>query len=51
MRAGCGLGNDYFKSDPLNVQLLSYLGQVNPASITEFFDERKEAEALFDQAV
>lgn len=51
MLGGCGLGLDFFKSDPLNQKLLVYLGKVNQAMFNEFFEERKKAENMFDEVV
>jgi hypothetical protein len=51
MRNGIGMGTDFFKSDPLNMRLFTYLGKVNPTMVAEFLEERKNAESMFDQAV
>lgn len=50
-RGGCGLGVEFLKSDPLNQKLFTYLGKVSAQSVQEFFEERKRAELLFDEAV
>lgn len=50
-RAGCGMGVEFFKSEPLNVKLFTYLQKVSQPSLQEFFEERKRAEAMFDEAV
>jgi hypothetical protein len=50
-RGGCGLGIDFFKSEALNVKLITLLGKISQPGIAEFFDERKRAEAMFDEAV
>ena len=51
IRAGCGQGNEFFKTDPLNQKLFTYLGRINQGLIGEFFEERKTAENMFDEAV
>jgi len=50
-RGGCGLGVEFLKNDPLNQKLFTYLGKVSAQSVQEFFEERKRAEQLFDEAV
>lgn len=52
VKGGCGASPiEFFKTDPVNASILTYLGKVNQASIQEFFEERKRAEAMFDEAV
>lgn len=50
-RGGCGLGLDFFKSEPLNQKLFTYLGKINQPILQEFFEERKRAETMFEEAV
>jgi len=50
-RGGCGMGVEFFKSEPLNVQLFTYLQKVSQPGLQEFFEDRKRAEAMFDEAV
>ena len=49
VKGGSG-GLEFFKSDPLNQTLFTYLGKVNTQSLHEFLDERKKAENIFDEA-
>lgn len=51
IRAGCGIGNEFFKNDPLNQRLFGYLGRINQGLIAEFFEQRKLAEDMFEEAV
>ena len=51
LRGGCGMGLEYFKTDPVNQKLIAYLGKVNQTMLTEFLEERKNAENMFDDAV
>jgi hypothetical protein len=44
------MGVEFFKSEPLNVKLFTYLGKVSQQGIQEFFEERKRAENMFDEA-
>ena len=48
---GFGNGTEYFKNDELNKKLFAYLLKVNKDLHNEFFEERKEAEDKFDEAV
>lgn len=50
-KGGCGLGIEFFKSEALNVRLFTYLGKVSQQGISEFFEERKRTETMFDEAV
>ncbi len=50
-RGGCGMGLEFFKSEPLNQKLFTYLGKINQPVLQEFFEERKRAESMFDEAV
>ena len=50
-RGGCGMGLEFFKSDPLNQKLFTYLGKINQNMLQEFFHERKATESMFDEAV
>ena len=51
MRNGVGLGNEFFKADELSIKLFSYLNKINPAMCAEFFEDRKKASDMFDQAL
>ena len=51
MRQGCGNDSEFFKTDDHFKNLFGYLTKVNPALASTFFDERKEAEKMFDDAV
>lgn len=51
MLNGCGQGNDFFKSNALSQKLFTYLGKVNQGLLSEFFEERKKAEVMFDEAL
>jgi len=51
MRTGLGLGNEYFKSDELNKKLFIYLQKINQTMIPEFFEERKKADKMFEEAL
>jgi tetratricopeptide (TPR) repeat protein len=52
VKGGCGTNPiEFFKTDAVNVAVLTYLGKVNQMAIQEFFEERKRAEAMFDEAV
>lgn len=46
-----GLGNEYFKNDELNKKLFIYLGKINQGMLAEFFEERKLADKMFDDAI
>jgi hypothetical protein len=35
----------------LNQKLFSYISKMNPALFSEFFEERKKAEVMFDEAI
>lgn len=48
---GAGNGNEFFKNDETCKRLLAYLAKVNKELCSEFFEERKQAEARFDQAL
>ncbi len=45
------MGIEFFKQDPLNQTLLTYLGKVSQSTLQEFSEERKRAEIMFDEAV
>ena len=51
MRNGMGLGNEYYKNDDLNKRLFIYLGKINQGMLGEFFEERKKAESMFEEAL
>ena len=51
IKRGQGQGFDFFKNDQTTKQLFSYLAKIDPAIGRQFFEERQEAEALFDQAL
>jgi len=51
VKGGCGLGIDFFKQDQLTTQLFTYLGKVSQAVLDEFKEDRKKAEAMFDEAL
>jgi hypothetical protein len=42
---------DVFKIDDLYKRLFGYLQTVNPVLVSEFFEQRKAAESMFDQAL
>ncbi len=48
---GCGNGADFYKNDETNKKLFGYLMEVSKELHGEFFEERKKAEASFDEAV
>mmetsp|Transcript_3834 Transcript_3834/g.3765 ORF Transcript_3834/g.3765 Transcript_3834/m.3765 type:complete len:101 (-) Transcript_3834:28-330(-) len=48
---GFGNSNEYFTEDELMKKLLGYLQKVGKDIFTEFFEERKQAELKFDQAL
>ena len=45
---GQGQGFEFFKNDPTSKQLFGYLARLDPAIGRQFFEERQQAEALFD---
>lgn len=49
--SGSGQGLEFFKSDPLNQKLFLYLGKINQQMLAGFFEERRAAESMFDDAV
>ena len=51
IRSGTGMGLEFFKNDPLNQKLFVYLGKVNQQALAGFFEQRKVAEQMFDDAV
>jgi hypothetical protein len=51
INSGLGQGLEFFKSDPTNQKLLVYLGKINQQLLAGFFEERKLAESMFDDAV
>ena len=51
IQRGQGQGFDFFKNDPVSKQLFGYLARIDPAIGRQFFEERQQAEALFDEAV
>ena len=51
IKNGSGLGTDAFRTDDLNVKLFTYLQKVNPTLANGFFEERKVAERMFDDAL
>jgi len=42
------MGFEFFKNDPVSKQLFGYLARIDPAIGRHFFEERQQAEALFD---
>jgi hypothetical protein len=48
---GCCNEADYFKENDKNKKLFSYLQKVNPSVYNEFFEERKSAEMMFNEAL
>lgn len=48
---GCGNGTDFYKNDETIKKLFGYLLKVNKDLHNEFFEDRKKAEASFDEAV
>jgi hypothetical protein len=51
MKTGLGLGNEYFKTDELNKRLFIYLQKINQSMLPEFFEERKKADKMFEDAL
>lgn len=51
IRNGIGHGIDFFKNDELNKKLFVYLAKVNTQIGISFFDDRKFAEKMFDEAL
>lgn len=45
------MGIEFLKAEPLTQKLFAYLGKLNSAAVSEYFEERKLAENMFDQAV
>lgn len=50
IKRGQGQGLEFFKTDATTKQLFQSLAKVDPALGRSFFEERQEAEALFDSA-
>mmetsp|Transcript_26553 Transcript_26553/g.19903 ORF Transcript_26553/g.19903 Transcript_26553/m.19903 type:complete len:268 (+) Transcript_26553:184-987(+) len=48
---GCGFGDEFFGEDELMKKLLGYLKLVSKDLAGEFFEDRKRAEAKFDEAL
>lgn len=46
-----GGGLEFFKADPINQKLFGYLSKVSQPLLQEFFEERKQAETMFDEAL
>jgi hypothetical protein len=51
LKNGIGQGENYFKTDPVTRQLFTYLVKLDQNMAKGIFDERKEAEEMFDQAM
>ena len=51
LKNGVGQGENYFKNDPVTRQLFTYLVKLNQVIAKGIFDERKEAEDMFDKAM
>ena len=51
LKNGIGQGENYFKNDPVTRQLFTYLVKLDQEMAKSIFEERKEAEAMFDQAM
>ena len=51
IKNGQGQGFDFFKNDPTSKQLFGYLARLDPAIGRHFFEERQNAENLFDEAL
>jgi len=50
-KGGCGMGLEFFKTDQDVQKLFAYLGKINQSMLQEFSEERKKAEAMFDEAL
>ena len=48
LKNGVGQGENYFKNDPMTRQLFTYLVKLDQVMAKGIFDERKEAEDMFD---
>ena len=48
IQRGQGQGFDFFKNDETSKKLFGYLARVDPSIGRSFFEERQQAESLFD---
>jgi hypothetical protein len=50
LKNGQGLGLEFFKTDPVNVNCFIHLKKMQSGSAQEFIVERQRCEAMFDEA-